>query len=142
MTGQGQAAVFVAVDHCSAECVGVHASRRADRFEALEPVRRAVRERFGAFAKGVAAGLQLETSIYGANITTAAAGDDLQGGWFPSTGWSLAGRAPGLRLAAGFRRPWPCRSSQTRSCGRTAPPSIAGVLSPFGGGRTVWLRAI
>jgi transposase InsO family protein len=59
MTGEGQAAVFVAVDHCSAECVGVHASRRADRFEALEPVRQAVRERFGAFAKGVAAGLQL-----------------------------------------------------------------------------------
>ncbi len=59
MTGEGQAAVFVAVDHCSAECVGVHASRRADRFEALEPVRQAVRERFGAFAKGVAAGLRL-----------------------------------------------------------------------------------
>ena len=59
LTGEGQAAVFVAVDHCSAECVGVHASRRADRFEALEPVRQAVRERFGAFAEGVAAGLQL-----------------------------------------------------------------------------------
>jgi putative transposase len=59
MTGEGQAAVFVAVDHCSAECVGIHASRRADRFEALEPVRQGVRERFGAFAKGVAAGLQL-----------------------------------------------------------------------------------
>jgi len=59
MTGEGQAAVFVAVDHCSAECVGVHASRGADRFEALQPVRQAVRERFGAFAKDVAAGLRL-----------------------------------------------------------------------------------
>jgi transposase InsO family protein len=59
VTGEGQAAVFVAVDHCSAECVGVHASRSADRFEALEPVRQAVRERFGAFAKGIAAGLRL-----------------------------------------------------------------------------------
>ena len=59
MTGEGQAAVFVAVDHCSAECVGVHASRSADRFEALEPVRQAVRERFGAFAKDIAAGLRL-----------------------------------------------------------------------------------
>jgi putative transposase len=59
MTGEGQAAVFIAVDHCSAACVGVHASRRADRFEALEPVRQAVRERFGAFAKAIAAGLQL-----------------------------------------------------------------------------------
>jgi putative transposase len=59
MTGEGHAAVFVAVDHCSAECVGLHASHRADRFEALEPLRQAVRERFGAFAKNVAAGLQL-----------------------------------------------------------------------------------
>ena len=59
MTGEGQAAVFVAVDHCSAEWVGTHASRRADRFEALEPVRQAVRERFGAFAEDVAAGLRL-----------------------------------------------------------------------------------
>jgi putative transposase len=59
MTGEGQAAVFIAVDHCSTECVGIHASRSADRFEALEPVRQAVRERFGGFAKGVADGLQL-----------------------------------------------------------------------------------
>jgi transposase InsO family protein len=59
MTGKGQAAVFIAVDHCSAECVGIHASGRADRFEALEPVRQGVRERFGSFAKGAAAGLQL-----------------------------------------------------------------------------------
>jgi transposase InsO family protein len=59
MTGEGQAAVFVAVDHCSAECVGLHAGRRADRFEALEPVRQAVRERFGAFAKSIAHGLAL-----------------------------------------------------------------------------------
>ena len=59
MTGEGQAAVFVAVDHGSAECVGVHASRSADRFEALEPIRQAVRERFGAFAKDIARGLAL-----------------------------------------------------------------------------------
>jgi transposase InsO family protein len=59
MTGEGQAAVFVAVDHGSAECVGLHASRSADRFEALEPVRQGVRERFGAFARNVASGLAL-----------------------------------------------------------------------------------
>jgi putative transposase len=57
MTDEGQAAVFVAVDHCSAECVGIHASRRADRFQALEPVKQGVRERFGSFAKSAAAGL-------------------------------------------------------------------------------------
>jgi putative transposase len=59
ITGEGQAAVFVAVDHCSAECVGLHASHRADRFQALEPVRQGVRERFGGFAKDVAGGLAL-----------------------------------------------------------------------------------
>jgi putative transposase len=59
MTGEGQAAVFVAVDHCSAECLGIHASRGADRFEALEPVRQAVRHCRGGFARGVAAGVRL-----------------------------------------------------------------------------------
>src|SRR4051794_15741304 len=59
MTGEGQAAIFVAVDHCSAECVGAHASRSANRFEALEPVKQAVREHFGAFANDIAVGLQL-----------------------------------------------------------------------------------
>jgi len=39
---EGQAAVFIAVDHCSAECVGIHASKRADRFQALEPIRQGV----------------------------------------------------------------------------------------------------
>ena len=33
----GQVAVFVAVDHCSAECTGIHASLHGTRHEALEP---------------------------------------------------------------------------------------------------------
>jgi putative transposase len=43
--------VFIAIDHCSAECVGIHAARRATRFEALEPIRQGVRRCFGAFGK-------------------------------------------------------------------------------------------
>jgi hypothetical protein len=77
-TGEGQAAVFIAVDHCSAECVGIHPSSglpsdrsrsvgtfasfahaRATRFEALEPIRQGVRRHFGGFAKAVASGLKL-----------------------------------------------------------------------------------
>ena len=58
-TGEGQAAVFVALDHCSAECVGIHAALRATRFEALEPIRQGVRRCFGAFAAGIAAGLAI-----------------------------------------------------------------------------------
>jgi putative transposase len=57
ITGEGQAAVFVAVDHCSAECVGIHAAPRATRFEALEPIRQGVRNHFDRFAEGVARGL-------------------------------------------------------------------------------------
>jgi transposase InsO family protein len=59
ITGEGQAAVFVAVDHCSAECVGIHASLDANRFEALEPLRQGVRRHFGGFAKDVARGLSV-----------------------------------------------------------------------------------
>jgi transposase InsO family protein len=59
LTAEGQASIFVAVDHCSTECIGIHAARRATRFEALEPVRQGVRACFGAFAADVAAGLAL-----------------------------------------------------------------------------------
>ena len=59
VTGEGQAAVFVAVDHCSAECVGIHAALRATRFEALEPLRQGVRRHFGGFAKDAARGLSV-----------------------------------------------------------------------------------
>ena len=59
MTGEGQASIFVTVDHCSTECVGIHAARRATRFEALEPLRQGVRACFGAFAEGIAGGLKL-----------------------------------------------------------------------------------
>jgi hypothetical protein len=58
-TGEGQAAVFIAVDHCSAECVGIHAHARATRFEALEPIRQGVRQYFGGFDKAVARGLKV-----------------------------------------------------------------------------------
>ena len=59
ITGEGPAAVFVAVDHCSVECVGIHAARRATRFEALEPIRQGVREHFGDFGTHIARGLSV-----------------------------------------------------------------------------------
>jgi putative transposase len=59
VTGEGPAAVFVAVDHCSAGCVGIHAAARATRFEALEPIRQGVREHFGGFAQNIARGLSV-----------------------------------------------------------------------------------
>ena len=56
---EGVAHVFVAVDHCNSECVGIHADKSANRFQALEPVRQGVRRHFGAIGKDVAAGLML-----------------------------------------------------------------------------------
>jgi transposase InsO family protein len=56
---EGTASVFVAIDHCTCECVGIHASKKANRFEALEPIRQGVREHFGAFEENIAEGLTL-----------------------------------------------------------------------------------
>lgn len=53
----GQVAVFVAIDHATVELVGIHAAKRATRYEALEPVRQGVRRCFGRIAENVAAGL-------------------------------------------------------------------------------------
>lgn len=55
----GQVAVFIAVDHCNSECIGIHAAKRGTRFEALEPIRQGVREHFGGFDKEIAIGLSL-----------------------------------------------------------------------------------
>jgi transposase InsO family protein len=59
LTGEGQASIFVTVDHASTECLGIYAARRATRFEALEPLRQAVRFAFGAFSQDIASGLKL-----------------------------------------------------------------------------------
>ena len=56
---EGRARVFVAVDHCSGECVGNHAARSGNRFEALEPVRQGVLRHFGGVEKNAAKGLSL-----------------------------------------------------------------------------------
>ena len=47
------------MEHANSEVIGIHASRSANRFEALEPVRRGVHRCFGAIAPGVARGLKL-----------------------------------------------------------------------------------
>ena len=42
--GEGSAFVFVAVDHCTTECIGLHAAKSGSRFEALEPIRHFIRK--------------------------------------------------------------------------------------------------
>ena len=61
-TDEGNATIFIAVDHCIQECIGIHAARFGNRFEALEPIRQGVRERFGGYGEGVAQGLTSATT--------------------------------------------------------------------------------
>lgn len=56
---EGAVTVFAAVDHCTTDCVGIHAVKKATRFEALEPMRQGVKHHFGSFSASVAAGLRL-----------------------------------------------------------------------------------
>ena len=58
-TEEGMAWVFVAVDHCSVDCVGIHAAASGNRFEALEPIRQGVAERFADLEADVADGLKI-----------------------------------------------------------------------------------
>ena len=55
----GQVTVFGAIDHYTAECVGVHAATRRTRLEALEPIRQGVRAHFGGVAAKAATGRAL-----------------------------------------------------------------------------------
>ena len=55
-TEEGMASVFVAVDHCSDEALR---SMPGNRFEALEPIRQGVAERFAGLEADVAEGLKV-----------------------------------------------------------------------------------
>lgn len=55
----GNVWIFVVVDHCTGEPVGLHASLEGNRFQALVPLQEAVRRSFGGLAEGVAAGLTI-----------------------------------------------------------------------------------
>jgi transposase InsO family protein len=54
---EGTATVFVVVDHCASECIGLHAAKPGTRFDAVEPVRQGVRALSGRYEAGLAAGL-------------------------------------------------------------------------------------
>ena len=72
-TDQGRAYVFIAVDHCSGELIGTHASHQATRWEALEPIRQGVARHFGGLAQDRALGLKLRHD-HGSNYMS----DDFQ----------------------------------------------------------------
>ncbi len=74
---QGRARVFVAVDHCSGECVGSHAARSGSRFEALEPMRQGVLRHFGRIEQGAAKGLPLRHD-HGSNYMSSDFQDEIR----------------------------------------------------------------
>ena len=55
----GLVTVFLAIDHCTSECTGLHAAKVGTRHEALEVIRQGVREQFGGFERDVAVGVTI-----------------------------------------------------------------------------------
>jgi putative transposase len=50
--------IVVVVDHCAAECIGLHAAKPGIRFETVEPLRQDIHALFGGYEAGIARGLQ------------------------------------------------------------------------------------
>ncbi len=59
MQQDGSVTVFIGIDHNTFEGIGIHAARRATRFEALEPIRQGVRPQFGTVSAGSATDVQV-----------------------------------------------------------------------------------
>ena len=74
---EGTANVFVAVEHSNSEVVGVHSSRSANRFEALEQLSQGVHRCFGAIAPGVVRGLKLRHD-HGSNYMSGDFQDEIE----------------------------------------------------------------
>ena len=56
---EGEVWVFAVLDHCTGEIMGIHASKKGTRFEALVPIHQAVAASFGSLETSVAVGLAL-----------------------------------------------------------------------------------
>ncbi len=59
LTTGRNAYVFAVVDHCAQDCIGIHVSNRATRYEAIEPLRGAVEYVFGQCDEKTALGVML-----------------------------------------------------------------------------------
>ncbi len=66
---EGTVWIFGAVEHWNAECVGIHASKSGDRFEAMEPIRQGIKKFYGSLTAKIAAGLALR-SDHGCQYTS------------------------------------------------------------------------
>jgi transposase InsO family protein len=66
---EGTVWIFGGVDHWNAECIGIHASKSGDRFEAMEPIRQGIKKFYGSLTAQIAAGLALR-SDHGCQYTS------------------------------------------------------------------------
>jgi hypothetical protein len=73
-TDEGQIFIFVAADPCTGECVGIHAAKSGNRFEAPEPICQGVREQFDGLGRHIASGLAIRDDHGSAYMS-----DDFQG---------------------------------------------------------------
>ena len=77
VTDEGNATVFVLVDHCTGECLGVRAALRGTRFEAIECVREAIWATKGHYEVAIAAGVSLRHD-HGSQFISHAFQDELR----------------------------------------------------------------
>ena len=77
LTDEGNAAVFVVVDHCTGECLGVRAARNGTRIEAIECLREAIHSTKGRYGVGIAAGTRLRHD-HGSQFVSHAFQDELK----------------------------------------------------------------
>jgi transposase InsO family protein len=119
--------VFLAIDHCTAECIGVHASLSGSRFEALEPLRQGVREFLGPIDRGVASGLAIRHD-HGSQYMSRAFQEEIAFLGMRSSP-SYVGQPEGNGVAERFVRTlkeqllWGRPSTPSRSCAKPCRPS-------------------
>ena len=77
LTDEGNAAVFVVIDHCTGECLGVRAARRGTRFEAIECLREAIHFTKGRYEDKIAEGTKLRHD-HGSQFISHAFQDELK----------------------------------------------------------------
>ena len=77
LTDEGNAAVFVVVDHCTGECLGVRAALRGTRFEAIECLREAVHFTKGRYEDKIAKDTRLRHD-HGSQFISHAFQDELK----------------------------------------------------------------
>jgi putative transposase len=129
----GQVAIFLAVEHFSAECVGIHAAKHGTRFEALEPLRQGVRAHLGAFGEDVAHGVVLRHD-HGRQYMSQVCQDEIA-----FLGMESARRLCANRRAMGARNA-SCAPSKRTCCGSARSRRWKNSASPFWSAKTAIMQ--